>query len=75
MTNLLQAWTGAMLVCIPLSLIFVLTDLAFRYGLGKEIKPGSAWAKWLNTYLILAVGQAVVFAGVVGVAMLTGAFR
>lgn len=75
MGDIMHVWTGAMLVCIPISLIFVLIGFVFRYAQGENIKPGSAWADWLNTYVVLAVCQTVGFAGIAGVAMLTGAFR
>ena len=75
MNNLLPVWTGAMLVCVPVSLSFVFVGFVFRHAQGEKIEPGSAWADWLNTYVILAVCQTVVFAGIAGVAMLMGAFR
>ncbi len=75
MTNLLHAWMGAMLVCVPISLIIVFIDFVFRHAQGEKIEPGSGWETWLNTYVILAVSQTVAFAGGIGVMMLLGAFR
>jgi K+ transporter len=75
MTNLLHAWVAAMLVCVPISLIFVVIDFVFRYGNGEKLKQGGAWAVWFNVYVIVAVCQTAVFAGVAGIMMLLGAFR
>jgi hypothetical protein len=74
-TNLLHAWMGAMLVCVPLSLTIVVIDFVDRYGNGEKLKQGGAWAAWFNVYVIVAACQTAVFAGVTGVMMLLGAFR
>ncbi len=75
MTNLLHAWMGAMLVCVPLSLTIVVIDFVDRYGNGEKLKQGGAWAAWFKVYVIVAACQTAVFAGVTGVMMLLGAFR
>jgi uncharacterized membrane protein len=74
-TNLLHAWMGAMLVCVPLSLTIVVIDFVDRYGNGEKLKQGGAWAAWFNVYVIVAACQTAVFAGVTGIMMLLGAFR
>jgi len=74
MTNLLHAWVAAMLIWVPVSLIIVLIDFVDRYGNGEKLKQGGAWAAWFNVYVILAVCQTTVVAGVAGI-MLLGAFR
>jgi len=74
-TNLLHAWMGAMLVCVPLSLTIVVIDFVDRYGNGEKLKQGGAWAAWFKVYVIVAACQTAVFAGVTGVMMLLGAFR
>jgi hypothetical protein len=74
-TNLLHAWMGAMLVCVPLSLTIVVIDFVDRYGNGEKFKQGGAWAAWFNVYVIVAACQTAVFAGVTGIMMLLGAFR
>jgi hypothetical protein len=75
MSDILHAWVGAMLVCVPISLIFAVIDIVFRYGNGEKLKQGGAWAAWFNVYVVVAVCQSAVFAGVTGVMMLLGAFR
>jgi uncharacterized membrane protein len=73
-TNLLHAWMGAMLVCVPLSLTIVVIDFVDRYGNGEKLKQGGAWAAWFKVYVIVAACQTTVVAGVAGI-MLLGAFR
>ena len=67
MNNLLQAIGGAMLLCIPVS--FVLT-IFYRPRWFRDFVE-----TLVIMYLCLLPFTAVGFAGVVGIAMLTGAFR
>lgn len=75
MTDWINAMGGVMLLCIPLS--FVLTG-CYRPTYEKQ------WGKmefldflmiWLFMYTFSLLFAAVGFAGVLGVAMLMGAFR
>lgn len=75
MTSILHAWAAVMLVCVPISLIFVFIVFVFRYAQGEKIESGSGWETWLNTYVIVAVCQTAAFAAVTGIMMLLGAFR
>lgn len=75
MSDILHTWAAAMLVCVPLSLIFTVIDGVFRYVNGEKLEQGGAWAVWFNVYVIVAVCQTAVFAGVTGIMMLLGAFR
>ncbi len=75
MSDILHAWVGAMLVCVPISLSIVVIDFVVRYDNGEKFKQGGAWAAWFNVYVVVAVCQSAVFAGVTGIMMLLGAFR
>ena len=75
MTNILHAVGGVMLLCIPLS--FVLTGC---YRPTYEEQRGKMefldfLLIWLFMYTFTLLFAAVGFAGVLGVAMLGGAFR
>ena len=76
MSDILQVVGGMMLVCIPLSLISVVLSLPrYKELWGRDMPLGYFMAAWGISYLISLLFAVVAFSGVVGVAMLVGAFR
>lgn len=75
MSDILQAVGGTLLLCIPVS--FVLTIFYMSTCLRKfgEMEIEDFFLIWLFMYLCLLLFAAVGFAGIVGIAMMMGAFR
>jgi len=72
MSGILHAWSGAMLVCVPVSL--ALATMA-RVSTLDDPEPPTFLALWGASYFVTVLAAATVFAGGIGVAMLMGAFR
>ena len=76
MTDLLLAWVAVMLLVIPVSLISVVLSLPrYKELWGHDMPLGYFIAAWGISYLFSLLFATVAFSGVVGVAMLVGAFR
>ena len=71
MTDFLQVVGGVMLICIPVSLIMSLAYTGERYH--GNVKALLYF--WFVSYVAVLLLIAVALAGLVGVAMLMGAFR
>lgn len=72
MSDILHAWSGAMLVCVPVSL--ALATLA-RISTLDDPEPPTFLVLWGASYFVTVLAAATVFAGGIGVMLLVGAFR
>lgn len=75
MSDWINAVQGVMLLCIPVSMVLtVMYRPTFEATFGK-MGVGDFGLSWLFMYTFTLLFAAVGFAGVLGVAMLVGAFR
>ena len=75
MTDILQAVGGAMLLCIPVSLMFVLPRNHKPIGVWFGLTLRGFLEVWGFSYLIVLLFVAVFFAGAGGLYFLMGAFQ
>ena len=75
MTGLLLAWMGAMLVCIPISLMFVLPRNHKPIGVWFGLTLRGFLEVWGFSYFIVLLFVAVFFAGAGGLYFLMEAFQ
>lgn len=72
MSGILHAWSGAMLVCVPVSL--ALATMAYHVP-SENPKPLNFMVMWMVSYFVTVLAAAAIFVGGIGVMLLVGAFR
>ena len=75
MSDILQELGGTLLICIPISFvltIFYIPRYEQKFG---DMEFGDFALTFVLMYFCLLASAAVGFAGIAGIAMLTGAFR
>lgn len=73
MSGILQAWFGAMLICLPISFVLALSAEKTAAWLFYDTFQNAWMAIWAVLYSVMILAITIAFAIVLGVAVLLGA--